>query len=284
MYCTTCGTSIPDDSRFCPGCGTSQENTAHAPGASTASRMPGGVAAVARSSVPVWTIDVRRLRVADFVAGGAALVVLVTLFLPWYVVHVGEGYGSYSYYTDAIGGEAGGWRILILVASVAILVYLFVRTAMKSDVVMPLPHWQLLIGATGLELLLVIVAFIAAPSGQFVTAPGAAVGLIAAVVAVVSASFSRSVVEPIAPESTAPASTAPGLRIPSSTAIPRGAGAHRGGDSAASPNAPADQAQLTHPRPETGGWGGATTRRACSACGQVLDRGARFCTGCGART
>jgi hypothetical protein len=73
-------------------------------------------------------MDLRRLRPGEWMVGGWGLVLLVSLFLPWYGVGGARG-GFTTYAPLASGGNATGWEsftaldvILLLVALAAIAV------------------------------------------------------------------------------------------------------------------------------------------------------------------
>ncbi|MDA8279752.1 MAG: zinc ribbon domain-containing protein [Actinomycetota bacterium] len=138
---------------------------------------------------PQASIDFRRLGVGDLVAGGALVVLFVSLFLPWYSI----GYGGVSASTSAMGSGAGGWRVLVLVLALLTIGYLLVRTVL-STVRLPIPHWQFLTVLTVVVALLTLLAFLVKP-GVDTTGLGTAgigtswsygayIGLVAAVAAV----------------------------------------------------------------------------------------------------
>jgi hypothetical protein len=118
------------------------------------------------------------------VVGGATLVLFIALFLPWFT------YGG-----DSVDGLWHGFEYLTLIIALAIIAYLIMRAALPSlPFNLPVPHETLLLAATGVNLLLVLIGFLARPSASafFVTVTadwgfGAYFGLIAALVALVAA-------------------------------------------------------------------------------------------------
>ena len=93
---------------------------------------------------------------------------------------------------SALGAGAGGWRFLILV--VAIIAVLYVLSRALAPVARAFPyHWQVLVGITAFQGLLVLIAFVANPLGILDSlgssswAFGAFLALIAAIAAVVGA-------------------------------------------------------------------------------------------------
>ena len=176
--CRQCGIASADDAASCPGCGAlfvaspgmARESTGRAPGA-----RPAGAAG------PGVRLDAARWSGSDQVAGAATLVLFISLFLPWF------GYGGQS-----VDGLWHGYEYLTLIVALAIIVYLLARAAVPS---LPLnsavPHDVLLLAGTAVNLLLVLIGFLAKPSASvfFVTVSadwefGAFFGLIAALVAV----------------------------------------------------------------------------------------------------
>lgn len=182
MNCGQCGAEATENNRFCPACGKSLSPPAASP------------APTATATAPA-SINFQRLGTGDFVAGGTTIFLLITLFLPWYSGNITSAGGSISASISALSSNAGGWRYLILILCLAIVGYLFARTIWENPK-LPLPHWQLLAVATGLNAVLVLIAFIAKPSagGLFGSlsisvswAFGAFLGIIAAIGAVVGA-------------------------------------------------------------------------------------------------
>jgi zinc-ribbon domain len=126
---------------------------------------------------PAFSFDLRRLNRVDQVIGVASLILIITLFLPWFGLTLDGVSASVS------GFSAHGYLIISLLTAVVLIGYLVMRAGwddppMKS----PVAHAPLLLVLTGLQLLIVLIAFLFKPDGlgwQF----GAWLGLLAALVA-----------------------------------------------------------------------------------------------------
>jgi len=216
---------MPDDTRFCGRCGTpSQEVTAAGSAAATGQSQPAqaawptGQAESSAAGPQQLTFSLSRLRPGDLIAGGGSLLLLITLFLPWYSAHrspatrtpspadishieslvVAICGGNSACLNNnnapsisALHGGAGGWRVLILILAIVTLVYLLVRAFLPSELRLPVQHWQLVTGLTAVTAVLALVALLANPfsalNGFGATASvgvGAIIGLIAALAAV----------------------------------------------------------------------------------------------------
>ena len=125
---------------------------------------------------PQFTFDVKRLAQADRITGIATLVLFVSLFLPWFG-------SSFGFVTVTVDGLWHGWMYIVLILSIALMVYLAGRAGLFE---MRLPsgvsHGQIILAATGLNFLLTLISFVIRPSGAGWQA-GAFVGLVAAAVA-----------------------------------------------------------------------------------------------------
>jgi hypothetical protein len=165
------------------------------------------------------SFDFGRLRPGDLVVGIASFVVLISLFFPWYSFAASAAAASESatpaqqqlvlavcadqpavcssstppqFSVSALGGVAGGWRFLILVVAIIAVLYVLSRTLGGASQIAAY-HWQVLIGLTAFQGLLVIIAFFANPLsildplGSSSWAAGAFLALIAAIAAVAGA-------------------------------------------------------------------------------------------------
>jgi hypothetical protein len=155
------------------------------------------------------------------IAGIASFLVLISLFIPWYsFASAAAQAGAQAtpaqqqlvlaicsdqptvcssdvppqFSVTALDGGAGGWRFLILV--VAIIAVLYVLSRALEPVTRAFPyHWQMLVGITAFQGLLVLIAFAANPLGILDSlgssswAFGAFVALIAAIAAGVGAAL-----------------------------------------------------------------------------------------------
>ena len=175
-----------------------------------------------RTASPAKTqspIDFRRLRPGDLIAGIASFLALISLFLPWYSFAASAAQASATatpaqqqlvlaicsgqpalcsssappqFSVSALGGVAGGWRFLILVVAIVTVLYVASRT-LEGVARAFRYHWEVLVGLTAFQGLLVLIAFFANPLGILGSlgssswAAGAFLGLIAAIAAVVGA-------------------------------------------------------------------------------------------------
>ena len=179
-----------------------------------------GTASLAETQAP---FDFRRLRPGDMIAGIASFLVLISLFIPWYSFAAAASQAGTQatpaqqqlvlaicgdqpavcssdvppqFSVSALGGGAGGWRFLILV--VAIIAVLSVLSRTLEPVARAFPyHWQVLVGITAFQGLLVLIAFAANPLGILGSLGssswgfGAFLALIAAIAAAVGAILVR---------------------------------------------------------------------------------------------
>ena len=133
----------------------------------------------AGSAAAPFRFDLRRLSPADRTIGIASLVTFISLFLPWFGVSLGGASFSES------GMSAHGYLAIVLILAIAIVIYLGLRAGWdKLPVNLPVAHAPLLLVASGLQLLIVLIAFLFKPGGldwDF----GAYLALLAAIVACV---------------------------------------------------------------------------------------------------
>lgn len=192
MNCSRCGSEVSQDDDFCARCGTPlvgyarQEDLPAAPPASTAAQT--GETTSYRFDASRWTPN-------DKIVGGATLFVLIALFLPWFNVNLaglssldvtGTGNASVS------GTTAHGWLWFVFVIGLIVLLYLLLVAGFRRlPIALPVKHERLLLAATGINLLLVVLAFLLKPGNGGVTAVkigwdfGAVIALLAAIAAVV---------------------------------------------------------------------------------------------------
>jgi hypothetical protein len=126
---------------------------------------------------PAFAFDLKRLSRVDQVIGGASIVLIITLFLPWF------GVSAAGFSATVSGFDAHGYLFIPLLTAIVLIVYL-VMWAGWDDPPMRLPvaHAPLLLVGTGLQFLIVLIAFLIKPSytsWQW----GAYLALIAALVA-----------------------------------------------------------------------------------------------------
>ena len=164
MFCTQCGGDVPDDAIACAGCGT---RLAAPSQAGYAGQVTG----------PMLRLDPHRWTNGDLVTGISTLLLLVSLFLPWY------GVNFLGISAQADGLTAHGYLYLVLILCLAILAYLGLRAwSDELPARLPLGHEQRLLAAAGLNVALVLLAFLIRPDGtgwRF----GAFTGMLAALAA-----------------------------------------------------------------------------------------------------
>lgn len=137
-----------------------------------------------QAAAGTFSFDAKRWTPADMIVGGASLIVLISLFLPWFTASItGLGSGSES------GTDGHGWLWIVFVIVLVILAFEVLKAGFATlPFTLPLQPELLLLIATGLNLLLVVIAFVAKPSIGFGVQVGWGVGaflaLIAAIVAV----------------------------------------------------------------------------------------------------
>ena len=171
--CRSCGAPLAASTSSGPGTDAWDERppAAHrAPAAREAS--PAGLTAFA--------FDARRWTLADQLTGGATLVLLVSLFLPWFGTDAG-------FFNVSVDGMWHSYMVIVLILAVAVVGYLVLRAGFSSPPfgLSASSAGYLLAGAAGLNLLLAVVSFATKPAGtnwQY----GAYIGLAAAIVAVIA--------------------------------------------------------------------------------------------------
>ena len=178
MSCSKCGQTTADGATYCQACGSQL-----ATGAVSGGQAGNPSLAI---SAPIFRFDARRLTGSNQVIGVAAVVLLVSLFMPWFGASVG-----YTGITISVDGLWHGYMYVTLFSALAILIYLVAGLGLD---VLPfrLPSGAgefALTGVAAVNLLLVIISFTSRPgltSWQY----GAYVGLIAAIAAVAAPAVS----------------------------------------------------------------------------------------------
>lgn len=97
-------------------------------------------------------IDLRALSRTDQVVGGASLIVLISLFLPWF------GFSSDGVSYGISGMTAHGFLAIVLILAVLIIVSLLLCSSDKFPVNLPDARRLLIVG-TALQFFLVLVGF-----------------------------------------------------------------------------------------------------------------------------
>ncbi len=115
--------------------------------------------------------DVRRLTQVEQAAGGATLVVLISLFLPWF----GSGANA-----SVSGTAAHAYLVIVVLLAVLLAGYLLQRSGRdESGFRLPVTHETLLLVGTGLQFSVVLIAFCQVPVAGLSRESGAYLALIA---------------------------------------------------------------------------------------------------------
>jgi hypothetical protein len=104
------GPSTTASASTSPGTGVRDE------GPPASYRTP-GAHAVSPAGVPAFALDARRWTLADQITGGATLVLLISLFLPWFGTDT-------AFFSVSVDGMWHGYMVIDLILAVAILGYL----------------------------------------------------------------------------------------------------------------------------------------------------------------
>jgi len=123
--------------------------------------------------------DARRLSRVEQMAGGAALIVLISLFLPWF------GFDVVGTTISVSGTSAHGYLAAAVLLAVLLAGYLLGRSSWEEfPVSLPVTHEVLLLAATGMQFILVAIGFVDIPVAGLSREFGAYLALIASVAAV----------------------------------------------------------------------------------------------------
>jgi hypothetical protein len=132
---------------------------------------------------PQVKFDLASLGQIDRIVGVGTLVLFISLFLPWFSVNFGGILGTAS----ASGLTAHGYLYIPLILSILIVAFIAAEALglWKLPASAGITRDQILLIGTVINLILVLIGFLAKPGGSAVGwSWGAFVGLIAAVVAV----------------------------------------------------------------------------------------------------
>lgn len=100
--------------------------------------------------------DIQNVEVPDWIAGGSALVLLITLFLPWVRVSIGGG----GINVTGTSGASFGWVSIISVLAVFAMVLLTL-----FDAELPFPSGLVYLGAGALSVLFTVLVMLFRPIG-----------------------------------------------------------------------------------------------------------------------
>lgn len=168
MFCAKCGNSLAEGSASCPACG------APVAGAGAAGTRAG-------AGAQAFNFDAARWSQAERITGVASVVLLISLFLPWFSA------SAFGITVSQSGMSAHGYLWLVFFLCLAIIAFLVLEAGFQSmPFRLPVARDVLLLAATGINLLLVLIAFFVNPNylGHGVGwSFGAFIALIAAAVA-----------------------------------------------------------------------------------------------------
>jgi hypothetical protein len=175
MFCAQCGNAVAEGAASCARCG------APAGGAAGPASPPPAGGGGGGAGMQGYSFDSARLTQADKITGGASVILLISLFLPWYSITVPGATFSWS------GMTAHGYLWLVFLVCLGIVAFLvFGAGFTELPVKLPAGREPLLLAASGFNLLLVLLAFFVSPGYLALGVGwsfGAFVALIAAIVA-----------------------------------------------------------------------------------------------------
>ena len=202
MTCLECRSETTSDSPFCGYCGAPLGSEAYRSGgpyslgasASQFPRTPGDQyipsAASGQHGPPPaappreFRLDLRRLSRADQAVGGASLIVLVSLFLPWF------GFSTLGASISVSGTTAHGYLVLVVITALLIAGYLLLRSGWgEFPFPLPVAHETLLLAGTSAQFLLVLTGFLDVPLAGLGWEIGAYLAVIAAALAAAQAAL-----------------------------------------------------------------------------------------------
>jgi len=161
MFCTECGSDVRVGAIACPGCGTqltTQGPARPAQSVSTAGTAGPAASHAAQVTGPAFRFDPNRWTAGDRITGISTVLLLVSLFLPWY------GVSFLGISAQASGLTGHGYLYIVLLLCLAILAYLGLRAGSEElPARLPLAHEQRLLAATGVNAVLVLLAFLIRP-------------------------------------------------------------------------------------------------------------------------
>lgn len=206
MVCSNCGSEVAAGSPTCGRCGApqpagvapgaqahgyqQQQNPAPGGGWGPAPTYGGGQAAQSSG----FNFDLTRWQRAEQITGAASLLLIISLFLHWFTISatVNSGITGGSISVGVSGTKAHGYLWLVFFVALAVLAVLVLQAGFAQfPISLPFSVPMLLTGLTGLNLLLVLLAFVFKPSNEGLTgisigwAFGAFVALIFAIAAFV---------------------------------------------------------------------------------------------------
>jgi|SRR5665811_94676 len=112
-------------------------------------------------------MDFSELSLGEKIVGGGAIVLVISLFLPWYGFSSTSIVGSFSEKISLMSGS-GGIAFLIMAACIVAVGAILLRMLGVFDISdQGVPEATVVLGAAGVGALLVIWKFLSMPSGGF---------------------------------------------------------------------------------------------------------------------
>lgn len=149
----------------------------------------GGFRQSSSGGIQPVNFNIARLVLTDRIIGIATLITMISLFLTWFTASATSFGVTVS--ASANGTTAHGWLWFEFIVALAIIVYVAAVAAWDTlPISLPVTQVRLLMGATGLQFLLIVIGFLAKPSGSGVSVSwsfGAFIALIASLVALAAA-------------------------------------------------------------------------------------------------
>ncbi len=175
MFCAQCGNAVAEGAPSCARCGTP-------PGAAAAAASPARAGGTGTGTAAQgYSFNSARLTQADKITGVASVILLISLFLPWFSVSGPAGTISWS------GITAHGYLWLVFLLCLGIVAFLvFGAGFTELPVKLPAAREPLLLTASGFNLLLVVLAFFVSP-GYLALGVGWSFGAFVALIAAIAA-------------------------------------------------------------------------------------------------
>ncbi len=195
MICSQCGNNVAEGAAACPSCGAPQSTgqganvrvsavsaepsgprmapspgmTAPAPGGPYAAGpggpyaagpgAPGRAMGPGGTAAPAFNLDLKRLTRNDRIVGGATIVFVISLFLPWFTVSDGV-------FSASVNGLWHGYMYIALILAVAVLASLVLSAGFEQlPLKLPLGHEQAMLVATAAIFVLTVLSFVFKPAG-----------------------------------------------------------------------------------------------------------------------
>jgi hypothetical protein len=153
--CPSCQMALAEGATTCPGCGRSQISAAgESPVFASTPQSPD------TQPKPQVKFNWGAVSQVDRLVGGGTLVLFIALFLPWFSVSLGP-LGSVS----ASGLSAHGYLYITLFLALGVIGLLAAESLglWNLPATSPLRREQILLGATAVNLVLVLIAFLLKP-------------------------------------------------------------------------------------------------------------------------